>query len=141
MPIIGFNYDKILVERKGTIKRPLNIHTDVSIKDVEEEKIPLGKTEDILKFNFEFNVKYDELGQLVFNGHVLYLEDPKKTAEIMKEWKKTKQIETNLMSELINTILQRCNIKALTVSQDVNLPPHLKLPKLVAPKSPKDYIG
>ena len=141
MPIIGFNYDKILVERKGNIKRPLNIHTDVSIKDVEEEKIPLGKTEDILKFNFEFNVKYDELGQLVFNGHILYLDDPKKTAEIMKEWKKTKQIETNLMSELINTILQRCNIKALTVSQDVNLPPHLKLPKLVAPKNPKDYIG
>ncbi len=141
MPIIGFNYDKILVERKGNIKRPLNIHTDVSIKDVEEEKIPLGKTEDILKFNFEFNVKYDEIGQLVFNGHILYLEDPKKTAEIMKEWKKSKQIETSLMSELINTILQRCNIKALTVSQDVNLPPHLKLPKLVAPKSPKDYIG
>src|SRR3989344_4325183 len=108
MPIVGFNFDKILVERKDVIKRPLNIHTDVSIKDVTEEKIPLGKTEELLKFNFEFN------------GNVLYLEDPKKTAEIMKEWKKSKNVPTDLMSELINNILQRCNIKALTMAQDVN---------------------
>jgi len=141
MPIVGFNFDKILVERKDVIKRPLNIHTDVSIKDVTEEKIPLGKTEELLKFNFEFNVKYGDTGDVVFNGHVLYLEDPKKTAEIMKEWKKSKNVPTDLMSELINNILQRCNIKALTMAQDVNLPPHLKLPRLTQQKSPKDYIG
>lgn len=141
MPIVGFNYDKIIVERTNVIKKPLNIHTDVSIKDVKEEKIPLGKNDKLLKFNFEFNVKYGDVGDLKMNGHILLLENPKKTEEILKNWKKSKNIPTEIMSELVNTILQKCNIKALTVAQDVNLPPHIKLPKIVAPKNPKDYIG
>ena len=141
MPIVGFNFDKILVEKKHPISNQVKINSDLSIKDLQEEKVSIGKTEDLLKFIFEFKVSYDNLGEILLVGHVLYLEDQKKINDILKEWKKNKKIPDELMALLINTALFKCNIKALTLSQEVNLPPHLRMPRLAPSKDLKEYIG
>ena len=46
------------------------------------------------------------------------------------------------MSKVLNFVLAKCNIKALALSQDVNLPPQIPLPKLTAKKQEAEqYIG
>ena len=46
------------------------------------------------------------------------------------------------MTLFMNFIMLRCNIKAFVYSQDIELPPHLKLPSVKpANKKDKDYIG
>jgi len=63
----------------------------------------------------------------------------------MAEWKKSKKFETGVGKVIVNNVLMRCQIKALGLSQDAGLPPHIRLPLIAtAPKAKKkadSYIG
>ena len=55
MPIVGFNFTKINVERKNTIKGKINISNDISLKDVKERDLSLGGAKQKgLSFVFNF---------------------------------------------------------------------------------------
>ena len=136
MPIIGFNFDKLYVEKMKPIEPPLNINTNVAIKDVVEEKTALSSKDDtVLRVNFLFSLQYDpKLADLQIAGHVHYLEKKKQAEKLIADWKKSKKMSNDLSKMLINTILLKCNIKALQISQDVNLPPHIRLPLVQSKK-------
>jgi len=141
MPIIGFNFDKVEAEKKNPIKGKISIKHNFGVKKLEEEKLPIGKSEKALRADFEYNVSYEpKIGSISIKGNLLLMEDPKKHKEILNSWKKDKKIPTEIMSQMINAIILRCNIKALTLSQDVNLPPHIPLPRLTK-KNAENYIG
>jgi hypothetical protein len=131
MPIVGLNFDKIGAKKDNKITGKVQVKNNVDIRNVEQEKLSISSSDDILKISFEFKSTYEpEVGAIQLNGHVLYMDDPKKIDEIAKEWKKTKGLQKDISPMIINSILARCNIKALILSQDVNLPPHIRLPTL-----------
>jgi hypothetical protein len=131
MPIVGFNFDKIGAKKDNKITGKLKVKNDVKITSVEKEKLTITSSEDILKFNFEFKASYEpKFGAIQINGHILYMDDPKKVDDIMKGWKKNKTVPKDLSPIILNAVLSRCSVKALTLSQDVNLPPHIKLPMI-----------
>ncbi len=131
MPIIGFNFDKITVEKKDKITGKFNIKNDVGIKSVEQEQLVLKGSEDVLKFGFEYKIDYEpKIGSIVLKGHILYMDDTKIIKEVLKEWKKNKKVLPTLTPLLINAVLHKSSIKALELSQDVNLPPHINLPRI-----------
>lgn len=136
MPIVGFNFDKIIAEKtKSMVNRPVQVKNDLGILKVEKQEIPLTKTEEGIKFDFEFKAEYEpEVGHIILKGHVLFMGKPAEIKKILSNWKKNKNIEEGLMQVLLNTILVKSNIKALMFANEVNLPPHLKLP-LIRPKS------
>ena len=63
-------------------------------------------------------------------GEILYMEPPEKIKEIVKSWKKDKKLPQPVMTSILNNILVKCNIEALILSQTVNLPPPIPLPKV-----------
>ena len=129
MPIIGFNFDKIKAEKTNQITGKLNITTNLTIKDIEQEKLPMGKSEEVLKLNFEYFADYEpNIGKIILNGHILFMEDPKKIKEMLDNWKKDKILPKNIAPTIFNTILGKCNIKGLNLSQEINLPPQIRLP-------------
>jgi hypothetical protein len=131
MAIIGFNFEKIIVEKKNKINSKLSIKNNLSIVNIEQEKLNLTNSGDVLKFNFEYTANYEpKIGQIVLAGHILVMEESIKVKEILEEWSKDKKLPKDLMSQILNTILAKCNIKALSLTQEVNLPPHIKLPML-----------
>ncbi len=142
--IVGFGFTKLSAEKKEAAKGKIDISNNVTIKDVKEDSFSFGKgQQEVIKFIFEFTSKYEpNVGIILFEGELLYLEDPKKIKEILSSWKKEKKIAKELMAGLLNTILTKCNIQALILSQDINLPPPIPLPKVqVAQQAGKDYIG
>ena len=142
MPIIGFNFDKIEVERMKDIVTKLEIKNSLGIKNITTEKFPLSTIDEVLKFSFEFNLNYEPgVGRIILNGHILYTDEAKKIKDIQKEWKKDKKIDSKLLEMMINTILQKCHLKSLILAQEVNLPLHMNLPSIQAQKSDKNYIG
>ncbi len=145
MPIVGFNFNKVYVEKKENIDTPKNIQikNDVLITNVQEEKLPTGKTKaDGLKFDFKFHLKYEpEVGEIELIGFIYYLDDPEIIKEIFKSWKKDKKIPQDITQILVNTVLVKGTIKALNLSQEVNLPPHLPLPTVNPKAAPESYIG
>jgi hypothetical protein len=143
MPIVGLNFDKINAEKKDLIKDKVDVKTNLQITDLKEESIPIEKSkEKVLKFTFEFTVNYEpKIGDILLKGHILYLDDQAKINSIFKEWKKSKKIETKLMQQLLNAILIKSNIKAFSLAQEVNLPPHIRLPLIKPTDNLGNYIG
>ena len=134
MPIVGFNFDKISVEKKGKVTGKISLKQNIGIDAIEQEKLILGTPEQVLKFSFKYKIDYEKIGEILLLGHVLYLEEPKKIKDILDDWKKKKKINPTLMQEILNAILYKCTIKSLNLAQEINLPPPIRLPTIENPK-------
>lgn len=145
--IVGFGFTKLSAEKGEPAKGKIDINNNVSIKNVQEDSFSLGKDkqQNVLRFVFEFTSKYEpNVGSILFEGELLYMENQKKAKEILSDWKKDKKLPKEMMAGLLNTILTRCNVQALILSQQVNLPPPIPLPKVqmqAQAQAEKDYIG
>ena len=142
--IVGFGFTKLSAEKGEKPKGKIDINNNVSIKEVQEDNFSLGKDkqQNVLRFIFEFTSKYEpNIGKMLFEGELLYLEEPKKAKEILSSWKKDKKIPSEIMAGLLNTILTKCNVQALILSQEVNLPPPIPMPKVQVAAPEKSYIG
>ncbi|MCK4522362.1 MAG: hypothetical protein KAU20_07355 [Nanoarchaeota archaeon] len=128
MPIAAINFTKIKGERKKSVKGEISIKNNVIITNVEKHVI--GK-QNTIKFTFDFTSVFDpDIGSIMITGEVISIEDEKKADEIIAQWKKDKQLPKDIMAGILNNILLKCHVKALIISQDINLPPPLNLPKV-----------
>lgn len=145
MPIIGFHFDKIEAENKHGITKNLTIKPNIDIKSVSKKSTMIGNEEkETIKVSFEYSIEYQELGHIKFEGSITYLTHKEEIDKIIKVWDKEKKLSKLILTPILNLILIKSNIKALNISQDINLPPHIKLPFLVAKESKnkeKNYIG
>ncbi len=135
--IVGFAFTKISAEKKEGYKGKIDINNNVSIKDVAEDSLNLAKEkQNVLKVKFEFSSRYEPgVGSIIFEGNLLYLEDQKKAKEVLGSWKKDKKLPKEMMANLLNTVLTKCNVQALILSQDINLPSPIPMPKVqIAPE-------
>lgn len=132
MAIVGFNFNKIIAERKSAPKGKVNISNNVSLKEVSAMDFNIGSTKQKgLRYTYEFISKFEpKIGNITIEGDVLALDDANKVEEILKEWKKNKKVNKDAIVPIMNMILSKCNIKALILSQDVNLPAPLQLPRV-----------
>jgi hypothetical protein len=132
MTIIGFNFRKITAERGTSNVGKVNISNNVSLKKVEEASIPVGiGKQKALRFSYEFTTKYEpNIGSIIIEGDVLYLSSEDAIQKTLKAWKKDKSVDKEILTPILNTILSRCSIKGLLISQDLNLPSPMQLPKV-----------
>jgi len=132
MPIVGFGLTKIVAEKISPVKGKVDIKNNVAVKDVLPADISFGKEKNnALKFQFEFTSSYEPgLGKISLEGDVLYMEDSSKIKEITESWKKEKKVPSDVMGAILNSILNKCNVQALILSQDINMPPPIPMPKI-----------
>ena len=143
MAIVGFNFNRMNAERKGGVKGKINISNNVAIKSIEEHNISIEKSkQNSLKFKFEFTSKFEpEIGSITLEGDVLLIEEAKKAKDILDSWKKDKKVPKDVMTDVLNTILARCNVEAILLSREISLPPPIPLPKVDNSTQGKEYIG
>lgn len=144
MTIVGFNFNKIYAERKDVTKGNVNIRNNINIKSIEKADVPFsGDKQGVLRFVFEFTANYEpKTGDILLTGSILYMDEQKRCKEILDNWKKDKKIEKEVMSQILNNILSRCNVQALILSQEINIPPPMPLPKLqINEQIDNNYIG
>jgi hypothetical protein len=129
MQIIGFSLSKILIQRKEKFQGKLEISQNIDIKEVEKEKIPISKDEAV-KAQFSFIINYSEdFAKLEFTGYVLLMPEKDELKEILKSWK-DKKLPDEIRVPLFNFIMSKCNIKALTLEDEMSLPLHIPMPRL-----------
>jgi hypothetical protein len=130
MGVVGFNFKKIQVERLALNLGKLSIKNNVSIVDVSETELAIGTIKQkAIRFSFEFKVDYEpKVGAMLFAGEILYVSDPKKDEETLKSWNKDKKLSKPITEEVVNVVLSRCNMEALILGRDVNLPTPLPVP-------------
>ncbi|NQV09495.1 hypothetical protein HQ529_06620 [Candidatus Woesearchaeota archaeon] len=132
MAVVGFNFTKLLAEKNEDVKGKISISNNVSIKNVEEAKLNLGKSDQSgLKFAFEFTSKYEpKAGNILIEGNLLFVGEQKEVKEVMTSWKKDKKIPEKILQGVLEVVLNKCNIEALILSRDINIPSPVPLPKV-----------
>ena len=131
MKIIGFNFNKIFVEKKSGEFKGVRISNNVDILSVEQIKNQvITQKEELVGVGFKFTVDYGEdLAKIELGGLVILSLDPKETKEVLKGWK-DKKLSNEFKIPLFNIILKKSNIKALVLADELNIPSHMKLPSL-----------
>lgn len=128
MAVIGLQFEKVTFERKNPIEGKINVNNNVRVTSVEESK--LGKR-DALKFGFEFTVDYEpKIANMKWEGAATVVAKPEVLKEEIAQWKKEKKVSNELMTQVLNHVLAKSNIAAMTLAREVNLPPPLQLPKV-----------
>ncbi|MEK6864373.1 MAG: hypothetical protein AABX27_03720 [Nanoarchaeota archaeon] len=139
MAIAGINFDKILVEKLKPIEAPLKINSNLSLTDITKEK-DTEKGSALLRFDFVFNLDYSPKQAVVeIKGHIFLRDKEKQVDDIISTWKKTKKVSPALAEQVVNVALLKSNIKALILSQEFGLPPHIKFPTVAS--RPGNYHG
>ncbi|MBI5871634.1 hypothetical protein HZB88_00950 [archaeon] len=143
MPVLSLGFNKLLVERYKQIEPPVKIENNLKITNIKKDSLTLAqKKEPVLLFNFEFSLDYTvKQALLLFTGELLYHAPSKELEKLFNEWEKNKKFDPDIMQEILNTILIRCNIKSLLLAQEIGLPPHIHLPLIEKKPNPNDYIG
>lgn len=131
MAVVGFNFNKISVERrKGPRAAKVSVNNNVEITDVSLTDLSLGRAKQQgINLAFEFTAKYEPpIGHIAMAGEVLcMLGEDAKPEDVIKQWKKSKQLPAQLSNEAITTVLMRCNVEALLITRDVNIPPPMPI--------------
>lgn len=130
MPVVGFTVKHMAAKRIGDYQGPAGVNNNAKLLDVNETELTaLGKKG--LSVSFEFKSDYVTekkvpFAEITIAGDVLIMAD--NTAELAKMWKKDKKLPEDLNLQAVNSVLRKCMIKALTLSEDLNLPPPVPLP-------------
>lgn len=135
MPVITVGFNKILVQRLGkSAGGSIKINSNVSIVDIEKTELALGTLkQNALRFTFEHVTKYEpKYAEIELTGDLIYYTNAEAVDAILKEWKKDKKAPKEVTTEVINHLLVRCNIEALILSREMNLPSPIPLPKVQA---------
>ncbi len=132
MTVVGLQINKILVEKLAPVKGKVSVNNNVAVREIEKTDLTFGTSkQDALKFTFEFKAAYEpKIANMTFEGEVTYFDKPEAIEEIFKGWKKDKKVAPEIMSNVLNSILTKCNIEALLLTREVNLPPPIPMPKV-----------
>lgn len=125
--LIGFKYTNICVERNEESKGELKITPNINIKSIDSFKSE--SKQDILEVRFNFNIDYSSLGKIELAGRMLLSTDSKTLKDALEGWK-NKKLDNNINVIILNVIMQKASIKALQLEEEMNLPPHIQLPRL-----------
>ena len=119
---INANFDESVVATDN-----INVNSSPTITNVSKRDIPLYNLKDLLSVEFVFKTTYEpKVGSISMEGEVLYQVDNAK--EIVSKWKKDKQIEANLATEILNAIFRKCLTQAIMLAHELRLPPPIMFP-------------
>ncbi len=132
MAIVGMNYTKIQAERKTGVMGKTEIKTTPKILDVVKAPLTgLGNKIDVLNIKFEFeSIVEPEKGNINIEGAIIYRTD--KIKEILKQWKKDETLPAEVHVEVINYLFMKVTVLALQLSDALQMPPVVGMPRVEA---------
>ncbi|MDP3916731.1 MAG: hypothetical protein Q8Q42_00395 [Nanoarchaeota archaeon] len=130
--IVNFTLDKISIEKTGISKGTIEAKNSIKFLDVAESTLPeTMKDQHLIKFKFQYKISYlPNIATTEIIGHIHFMSDKQTKDKILKAWDKESKIDQSLSRDLVNYLFQRCSVMALSLSQQVGLPPHIALPKI-----------
>ena len=130
--VLGFNFTKISAERYPDFKGKLEISPHINISSIDEHKLSLIKQEAV-KIVFTFAIKYKDLADIKLEGDIILRVDSKTQKEMIKGWK-DKNLDQEIQTMILNLIMQKASIRAIELEEEMNLPIHIKIPRLEVSK-------
>ena len=140
MAIIGFNYTKIEgfknVDQQQGASGGLEVNHSISFTNVV--KIPLmvnNAQNDVLRVEFEFSIKYQEVGTIQLKGETLYTDTPEILEESLKSYQDSKKLPEMVDLTIRKFVYNKCLMQSMNFSDLLNLPAPIPLPKFEKKKT------
>ncbi len=131
MALIGFNFTKINVEKKKATKGGIKITNNIHFTDIKEAKVNFMDKKTALNVEFVFTCKFEPgVGLIELKGNAIELLEDDKTKEALDKWKKDKKLPTDVAQKILNSLLNKCYVESLILSNSMNLPSPVPLPKI-----------
>lgn len=113
------------------VKGKIQVNNNVSLTNVEKAEFAVAPKQASAKFYFEFTAKYEpKVADILLSGFLIFADKEESVKSIIDGWKKDKKLPKEVMSSVLNIVLSRCNVEALLLAREVNLPPPIPLPKV-----------
>jgi len=131
MKLVWFGFRKILGERLSNSLKDLKVKTSIKMDEIKEnESINSDGKEMFLDVKFGYKIDYEpNVAKLEFTGIMTISVEAKKGKEILKQWKK-KDLSEEVNISFLNVVMNKSNVKALQLEEELNLPYHFSLPVL-----------
>jgi hypothetical protein len=131
MKLVGFNYKKLSCEKLNNNLKNLKIESKIDIKNIEEIKKEMMKTEDmLLRIDFDYSLEYNPLIAVIeVSGEFFLSLGEKEGKEMIKNWN-SKKVDEKVRISLFNAILRKTNVKTLEMEELIGVPPHFQMPSL-----------
>ena len=141
MALIGFNFTKINVEKKKSVNGKINITNNLSFTNITEAKVNFMDKKSALNLEFDFICKYEpDIGFINLKGNAIELLEPDKVKDCLDKWKKDKKIPSDIAQKILNTLLNKCYIESLILSNSMSLPSPIPLPKVRVAEKEKGKV-
>ena len=136
MTVLNVTLTKIHAERSKLGAESVKVNTNVGITSVEKAEISIGAAkQQVARFDFDFKVDYEpKVGEISIQGNVLYLGTKEKIESLVADWKKNKKNTQDAAVQVINRILNKCQIESLILSKELGIPSPVHLQKVHAAK-------
>jgi len=143
MPVIGMSISTIDAKKFEEVIGPVKVNSNTNIKEIKEQDLPALNKKG-LSVNFEFKTQYvndknKTLAEITIGGDVFFIDNEQE--KILKEWKKDKKLPDEVNLQIINAVLRKGVIKALSLSEELQLPPPIILPFAKKQQEDSRYIG
>lgn len=132
MTIVGFSFTKMHVEKLGAPRGKVSIESNVTVTGVDKFDMSVGTSkQDGVKFTFEYLTMYEpNVAEIKLAGEVFYMNSVEKVKEVLDQWRKKKTVSKDVLVDVMNACLTKCNIQAIVLSDDLNLPPPIEMPRV-----------
>ncbi len=139
MAIIGFHFTKFNVEKSKAATGKIEVKNNIILNNLKEANVVGRSKQKGIEFKFSYTTTFNpEVGSILLEGALVYLTTEEKVKETLGQWEKEKKLPPEVIQEVYNNLLERCSIEALFLGRDMQLPPHVPLPKITNKEIPKE---
>ena len=134
MAVIGFNIIDIKAKRNATktvAQKGLEVNHAISITDVAKSPLNVAQNEgsEVLRVLYDFAVAYQDVGNVSIKGEIVFTDTKEIIEESAKSWKQDKKLPQMVDMEVRKFAYSKSLIQAMNLSDLLNLPAPIPLPK------------
>ncbi len=133
--VVGFEYVEFNAKRNALVKGNIQIKNGISITSLENSNMSfVNEMSKVLKVGFKYTVDYTEnIAKIGMSGYIYLLLEKKDANEVLRYWSKNKKLSEDLVALVMNQVMQKSTIEAISLSQKLNLPSPIPLPQVKIP--------
>lgn len=127
MNILDISFTKIHGEKHNVPKGNIKVGNGINISNLEKSDMGVGGERQPLTLEFTFKSKYKpDIAEIELKGKLLFIETQEEAEKTLETWKENKNLGEEKTKQILNKIMNKCNLDVLLLSRELNLPSPVK---------------